>query len=108
MRHFVPKASLQGWNDASFWSAIVVFGPLSIPVHFARTRRSVLGLVIGVFWAGLVMGVIGVVSWFSEFLFRSASLVARASLPIREAAGAWLRLVFFVTLRFRASRRFRS
>jgi len=28
----------------------VVFGPLCVPVHYIRTRRSWLGLALGVFW----------------------------------------------------------
>ena len=49
-------AKLQGerlaraWPDSSLWSAVVVFGPLCVPVHFIRTRRSWAGLGLGVFW----------------------------------------------------------
>jgi hypothetical protein len=49
-------ARLQGerlaraWPDASLWSAVVVFGPLCVPVHFIRTRRSWAGLGLGIFW----------------------------------------------------------
>jgi hypothetical protein len=39
------------WNDASLWSAVVTFGPLSMIVHFARTRRSLPGFALGVGWA---------------------------------------------------------
>jgi hypothetical protein len=46
----------QAWNDASLWSAVVTFGPLSMIVHFARTRRSLLGLALGLGWA--VVGLI--------------------------------------------------
>jgi hypothetical protein len=45
----------RAWNQASFWSAVVVFGPLSIPVHFVKTRRSFLGLALGL---GLGIGAI--------------------------------------------------
>jgi hypothetical protein len=45
----------RAWNPASFWSAVIVFGPLSIPVHFAKTRRSFWGLALGL---GLGMGAI--------------------------------------------------
>lgn len=41
----------RAWNDASLWSAVVAFGPLSLIVHFARTRRSLLGLLLGLGWA---------------------------------------------------------
>jgi hypothetical protein len=37
----------RAWNPASFWCAMIVFGPLSIPVHFAKTRRSWWGLALG-------------------------------------------------------------
>lgn len=49
-------ARLQGerlaraWPDSSLWSAVVVFGPLCVPVHFIRTRRSWAGIGLGVFW----------------------------------------------------------
>ena len=56
-RRLPPERFLRSWNDASFWSAVVAFGPLSIPVHFARTRRSVLGFVIGCAW---MIGVLAV------------------------------------------------
>jgi hypothetical protein len=32
-----------------------VFGPLCIPVHFVRTRRSIVGLLIGVLWMVAVL-----------------------------------------------------
>jgi len=50
MRRLPPDRYARSWNVASFWSAVVAFGPLSIPVHFARTRRSVLGLLLGCAW----------------------------------------------------------
>jgi hypothetical protein len=40
----------RSWPDASLWSAVVVFGPLCVPVHFIRTRRGWLGLGLGAFW----------------------------------------------------------
>jgi hypothetical protein len=40
----------RAWNYASFWTAVVVFGPLCIPVHFLRVRRSVAGLGLGLLW----------------------------------------------------------
>jgi hypothetical protein len=38
----------RAWPDASLWSAVVVFGPLCLPVHFIRTRRNWVGLGLGV------------------------------------------------------------
>jgi hypothetical protein len=40
----------RSWPDASLWSAVVVFGPLCVPVHFIRTRRSWAGLGLAAFW----------------------------------------------------------
>ena len=34
----------RSWPDASLWAAVVVFGPISVPIHFLRTRRSLLGI----------------------------------------------------------------
>ena len=55
-------ARLQGdrlaraWPDASLWSAVVVFGPLCVPIHFMRTRRSLWGVMLGLLWlAGAVL-----------------------------------------------------
>lgn len=40
----------RAWPDASLWAAVVVFGPLCVPVHFIKTRRSWLGLLLGLGW----------------------------------------------------------
>jgi hypothetical protein len=40
----------RAWPEASLWSAVVVFGPLCVPIHFIRTRRSWAGLGLGVLW----------------------------------------------------------
>jgi hypothetical protein len=40
----------RSWPDASLWSAVVVFGPISVPIHFIRTRRSLVGLGLALFW----------------------------------------------------------
>jgi hypothetical protein len=37
----------RAWPDSSLWAAVVVFGPLCLPVHFTRTRRSLLGFGLG-------------------------------------------------------------
>lgn len=38
----------RAWTDASFLSAVVSFGPLALPVHFTKTRRSLSGFGLGV------------------------------------------------------------
>jgi hypothetical protein len=45
----------RAWNEASFLSAVIVFGPLAVPVHFVKTRRSWAGLALGL---GLAAGAI--------------------------------------------------
>ncbi|MET0790425.1 MAG: hypothetical protein ABW061_02800 [Polyangiaceae bacterium] len=40
----------RAWTQASFLSAVYAFGPLSLPVHFTKTRRSWLGFGQGVGW----------------------------------------------------------
>mgnify|MGYP001545957721 FL=1 len=40
----------RAWPDAGLWSAVVVFGPLCLPVHFLRTRRNWAGLGLALFW----------------------------------------------------------
>ncbi|MEZ4370893.1 MAG: hypothetical protein AB7S68_24575 [Polyangiaceae bacterium] len=36
LRLLPVSAQERSWNEASFRSAVVVFGPLALPVHFAR------------------------------------------------------------------------
>src|SRR3954470_19978757 len=40
----------RSWPDASLWLAIVVFGPVCVPIHFIRTRRSWAGLGLAALW----------------------------------------------------------
>jgi hypothetical protein len=67
-----PAELVRSWNDASFWSAVVVFGPVCIPVHFVRTRRSFLGLAAGIDWMMAVMVVLWLVgeaiAWLSSLV----------------------------------------
>lgn len=51
LAHLSADRLALAWNDASLWSAVVTFGPLSMIVHFARTRRSLTGFALGVGWA---------------------------------------------------------
>lgn len=64
-----PLRLARAWNDASFWSAVVAFGPLALIVHFARTRRSLLGLLLGLGWAAAGIFLSGLVSSGLEQLF---------------------------------------
>jgi hypothetical protein len=41
----------RAWNSASHWAAVVGFSFLCVPVHFARTRRSLRGCAFGLLLA---------------------------------------------------------
>ena len=44
----LPSEQLsRAWPHASFLAAVLAFGPLSLPVHFTKTRRSLLGFGLG-------------------------------------------------------------
>ena len=59
----------RAWPDASFLAAVFVFGPLSLPVHFTKTRRSLLGLLLGlVVCAGTVLAGGAITSLLSTML----------------------------------------
>lgn len=51
-----PRMLARAWPKASFWSAVVAFGPLCLPVHFVRTRRSVTGLLLGLLALAVALG----------------------------------------------------
>ena len=55
--YFIVKCDLErlsaerlacAWTEASFLSAVILFGPLSLPIHFTKTRRSLRGVGLGV------------------------------------------------------------
>ena len=48
LRGLSEERLARAWTDASFLSAVIAFGPLSLPVHFTKTRRSLLGFGLGV------------------------------------------------------------
>ena len=64
-----PVPLSRAWNDVSLWSAVVVFGPICLLVHFARTRRSLYGFLLGLAWlaacglaSGLLSGLLALVA----------------------------------------------
>lgn len=59
----------RAWPDASLWSAVVVFGPLCLPVHFIKTRRSLLGLALGIGWLACAVLVISLPVELLAYLF---------------------------------------
>jgi hypothetical protein len=50
LKRLTGETLARSWPDASLWSAVVVFGPLCVPIHFIRTRRSWAGLGLAAFW----------------------------------------------------------
>lgn len=52
----------RSWTRATFWMAIVVFGPLCLPFHFTKTRRSVWGFVQGLLALVVAVVAIGVIA----------------------------------------------
>jgi hypothetical protein len=51
MRKLPAQQLARCWNDASLWCAVVGFSFLCIPIHFAKSRRSLSGLALGLVWA---------------------------------------------------------
>jgi len=53
------------WPETTLLASVVAFGPLCLPVHFVRTRRRPLGLVLGFVWmvaAFVLSALVGVVA----------------------------------------------
>jgi len=70
LARLAPERLARSWNDASLWSAIVAFGPVAVVVHFTRTRRSLVGLLLGLGWAGVPLAASALVSLFFSALER--------------------------------------
>jgi hypothetical protein len=68
-RRMTKEQRARAWPDASRWSAVVVFGIFAVIVHFARTRRSVLGFLVGFVVTVLVVVASGAVEWATDALF---------------------------------------
>jgi len=48
LRGLTGERLSRAWTEASFLSAVLVFGPFCLPIHFAKTRRSLAGFGLGV------------------------------------------------------------
>lgn len=53
LRRLSAERLARAWTHASFLSAVIAFGPFSLPIHFAKTRRSLVGFGLGVGLAAL-------------------------------------------------------
>jgi hypothetical protein len=47
LRRLTPEQLARTWSPATFWCAVVVFGPLCIPIHFVKARRTLGGFLLG-------------------------------------------------------------
>ncbi len=56
-RRLSPERNARAWPPATRSLALVYFGVVALPVHFARTRRTLLGFLEGVAW-GVAIGVV--------------------------------------------------
>ena len=53
------QALARSWPDSSLLAAVVAFGPLCVPVHFIRTRRTWLGVLLGLGWLIFTLLLVG-------------------------------------------------
>ena len=71
-RRLTPEQLQRTWNEASFRSAIVAFGPLCLPVHFTKARGSFRGLLLGLLWMAGVIAALSAADWLLSELSSSA------------------------------------
>jgi hypothetical protein len=56
VKRLEPRLLARAWPTTSIWAAVALLGPFCIPLHFVRTRRSLVGLGLGVAWfAGAIL-----------------------------------------------------
>ena len=63
LKHLAPDLLSRAWPESSFWSAVVCFSPICVPVHFVRTRRSALGLGLGIVWFTATVITVNGLAW---------------------------------------------
>jgi hypothetical protein len=63
LRRLAPDLLSRAWPESSFWSAIVCFSPICVPVHFVRTRRSALGVGLGIVWFSATVVTVNGLAW---------------------------------------------
>ena len=69
LRRLSAERLARAWTDASFLSAVLAFGPFSLPIHFAKTRRSLAGFGLGVGLAVLSLAAQGLAAALLSTLF---------------------------------------
>lgn len=58
----------RAWPTSTRLAASFAFGPLALPVHFFRTRRSVLGTGLGLLAAACLLGVTVLASYLVHLI----------------------------------------
>ncbi len=69
LKRLRPELLSRAWPESSFWSAVVCFSPICVPVHFVRTRRSALGVALGVGWFTATVATVNGLSWVVDAAF---------------------------------------
>jgi hypothetical protein len=68
MARLSPERLARTWNDASLWCAVVAFGPLCLPVHFLKSRRTLGGAALGLLWMVAATAVFSLVASAVDWL----------------------------------------
>ena len=68
IRRLPPSQKERAWPDSSVWAAAFWFSPLCLLIHFVRTRRSLLGLLLGVVALAAAMFTVGGLAYLVELL----------------------------------------
>jgi len=50
IRRLPPAFLARAWPDTSVWIAVALVSPFAVLLHFARTRRTLRGSLLGVVW----------------------------------------------------------
>jgi len=69
LKHLAPDLLSRAWPESSFWSAVVCFSPICVPVHFVRTRRSALGVALGIVWFFATVVTVNGLAWVVDAAF---------------------------------------
>lgn len=66
VKRLPPEQLARAWPTTSIWSAVALLGPLCIPFHFTRTRRSLLGFALGLAWLAAAAATLEAFGWLLE------------------------------------------
>jgi hypothetical protein len=71
----------RAWPDSTLWMAAVMLGPLALPWHFIRTRRSWPGLGLGLGWMLAALVATEAPVWALDEIFHVSDGPAPAAAP---------------------------